>query len=91
LKESGCALVHGLEVQLDEDGLLDEAERIALLEDVLDWFFGEKPASCSLEVCCEALGLTVEKQRARATHLNGRRVRHSRNYRLRFSTGWRSS
>jgi hypothetical protein len=31
LKESGCALVHGLEVQLDEDGLLDEAERIALL------------------------------------------------------------
>lgn len=60
------ALVHGLEVQKGDDGLLDESDKIRLLNETLDWFFSDRPSPCSLDVVCQALGLTVEKQRARA-------------------------
>lgn len=75
------ALVHGLEVQKDDDGMMSEAEKIALLKETLDWFFDDRPSPCSLDVCCEALGLTVERQRRRAQRIvagEGEKMRRSK-------------
>jgi len=60
------ALINGGEVLEEEDGPLDESARIRLLQDTLAWFFDDQPSPCSLDVVCEVLGLTVERQRGRA-------------------------
>lgn len=63
------ALSNGLGVQLGDDGLMSEPDKVRLLNETLDWFFDDRPSPCSLDVVCQALGLTVEKQRRRAQRI----------------------